>query len=149
MDLFIDNRQDLVKLEDGIEKLLEKVVLECFKIEGIEANYEVSISFVDNREIKELNRDYRGKDIETDVLSFPIDDDMGLPLPLLGDIIISLEKARDQAEEFQHSLIREISYLTVHSMFHLLGYDHMEDGEKKLMRAKEKKVMESLNIFKG
>lgn len=148
MELYIDNRQDIVEVEDGLDELLEKVVLECLKVEGLNENYEVSISFVDNKEIRQLNKDYRGKDKETDVLSFPIDEDMDIPLPLLGDIIISLEKAREQAQEFQHSLIREISYLTVHSMFHLMGYDHMEDGEKTIMREKEKKVMENLNIFR-
>lgn len=148
MELFIDNRQNIVEVDEGLNELLEKVVLECLSLEGIGDNYEVSISLVDNKEIRQLNRDYRGKDMETDVLSFPIDDDIDLPLPLLGDIIISLEKARDQAEEFQHSLVREISYLTVHSMFHLMGYDHMEEEEKRIMREKEKRVMERLNIFR-
>ena len=148
MEFYIDNRQDKYIVSEEIESLIEKVILESFKVEGLSDDYEVSISFVDNSEIKLLNNEYRGVDSETDVLSFPMDEDFILPIPLLGDIIISMEKAKEQAEEYGHSLEREVAYLTAHSMFHLMGYDHMNDEEKDIMRLKEKQVMKNLNIYK-
>ena len=111
---------------------------------------EVSVSFVDNEEIRELNREYRNVDSPTDVLSFPMEEDsLGLFTPLLGDIVISLERALEQSKEYGHSFEREIAYLTAHSMFHLLGYDHMTNEDKKVMREKEKSVMKTLKIFKN
>lgn len=148
MELYIDNRQDKVKIDDSIYEILEEVIKECLLLEGKSLNYEISLSFVNNKEIKELNKEYRNIDKETDVLSFPMEEDFLIPTALLGDIIISAEKALEQSIEYGHSLIREISYLTVHSMFHLLGYDHIEEDEKKLMRLKEKEVMKRLKIFK-
>lgn len=150
MEIFIDNRQDKITLDDSIYDLLEKTIKEVLLLENHSLNCEVSISFVDNNEIKELNRDYRGVDKETDVLSFPLDDDLFLEGPiLLGDIIISLEKALEQSEDYGHTLEREIAYLTAHSMLHLLGYDHMEEEEKQIMRQKEKEIMKRLGIFKN
>ena len=149
MEIYIDNRQDKVKLEDGIEEIIENVVKEVLDLEEESLDCEVSLSFVDNGEIRELNREYRGVDKETDVLSFPMEDEFFQEGPtLLGDIIISLEKALEQSQDFGHSLHREIAYLTAHSMFHLLGYDHMEEDEKGIMRTKEKEVMKRLGIFK-
>ncbi len=149
MEVYIDNRQDKVEIEDDILEVIEKVVKEVLIFEDESLECEVSVSFVDNEEIKGLNRDYRGVDKETDVLSFPMDDEFSVEGPLLlGDIIISLEKALEQSKDFGHSLYREISYLTAHSMFHLLGYDHMNEEEKIIMREKEKEVMKILKIFK-
>lgn len=149
MDVFLDNRQKKIEVEEKILDTLILVIKESLKVEGLGEDYEVSISFVDNEEIKILNREYRGVDSETDVLSFPIDEDFIVPVPLLGDIIISVEKALEQSEEYGHSLERELSYLTCHSMLHLLGYDHMIDSEKKLMRDKEKIIMKNLGLFKS
>nr|WP_300002201.1 rRNA maturation RNase YbeY [Tissierella sp.] len=148
MEVFLDNRQSKITIEEGILQLLKLVVKTSLKVLEMEDEYEVSISFVDNEEIRDLNRDYRGVDSATDVLSFPIDDDMPVPIPLLGDIIISLEKALEQSREYDHSLEREIAYLTAHSMLHLCGYDHMEADEKKDMRDMEKEIMKELGIFK-
>lgn len=148
MELYIDNRQSNVEIDKEIHKLFEKVLIESLLVEGLDLEYEVSISLVDNREIRELNREYRGVDKETDVLSFPMEDDFGLDVALLGDIIISVEKALEQSEEYGHSLERELAYLACHSMFHLLGYDHMDENEKVEMRNKEKEVMKNLGIFK-
>ena len=149
MEIYIDNRQDKIKLEYDIERIIENVVKEVLNLEEESLDCEVSVSFVDNTEIRELNREYRSMDKETDVLSFPMEDDFFLEGPtLLGDIIISLEKALEQSEDFGHSLDREIAYLTVHSMLHLLGYDHMEEDEKAIMRTKEKEIMKRLGIFK-
>lgn len=148
MEFYIDNRQDKFPVSEDMEKLIEKVILESLKVEGLSDNYEISISFVNNNEIKELNKEYRGVDAETDVLSFPMDEDFIVPTPLLGDIIISLERANEQALEYQHSLEREVAYLTAHSMFHLMGYDHMDGEDKIIMRSKEKQVMKNLKLFK-
>lgn len=148
MRYYIDNRQSEYEITEEIEKLLEAVIDEALKVEGLTKNYEVSISFVNNSEIRELNREYRGVDKETDVLSFPMEDEFEISTPLLGDIIISMEKAEEQSIEYGHTLEREVAYLTAHSMFHLMGYDHMTEDEKEIMRGKEKQVMKSLGIFK-
>ena|SRR5699024_7252586 len=148
MEVYIDNRQDYVEINNEIEDILKNVVKESLLVEGIGLNYEVSISFVDNKEIKSLNKDYREIDEVTDVLSFPMEEDMIIPLPLLGDIIISTEKALEQAKDLGHRFERELAYLTTHSMFHLLGYDHIDNEDKMKMREKEKQVMKNLKIFK-
>lgn len=144
----IDNRQKKYVITVEMKKLIEMVINEALKVEGISDDHEVSLSFVDNNEIKVLNRDFRGVDKETDVLSFPMEDEFDISTPILGDIIISLEKADEQAIEYGHTLEREVAYLTAHSMFHLMGYDHMNEEEKKIMREKEKQVMRHLGIFK-
>lgn len=145
---YIDNRQSKYEITEELEKLLELVINEALMVEGISKDYEVSISFVGNSEIRELNREYRGVDSETDVLSFPMEDEFEISTLLLGDIIISIERAKEQSLEYGHTLEREIAYLTAHSMFHLMGYDHMNEEEKKIMRNKEKQVMKNLGIFK-
>lgn len=150
MEVFIDNRQDEIKLKEDIYEILEKVVEEALIMEKDSLDYEVSISFVNNEEIKDLNKNYRNIDEYTDVLSFPQDHDFSFEGPIiLGDIIISLEKALEQSKEFGHSLNREVAYLTAHSMFHLLGYDHIKKEDKYIMRLKEKELMKKINIFKN
>lgn len=150
MEVYIDNRQDEITIDDELIELMEKVMKECLALEEKSLDTEISVSFVNNKEIQELNREYRNVDSSTDVLSFPMTDDFSLiHIPILGDIVISLEKALSQAEEYGHSFNREVAYLTAHSMFHLLGYDHMEEDEKQVMRKKEKQVMKSLGIFKN
>lgn len=150
MEVYIDNRQDEITIDDELIELMEKVMKECLALEEKSFDTEISVSFVNNKEIQELNREYRNVDSSTDVLSFPMTDDFSLiHIPILGDIVISLEKALSQAEEYGHSFNREVAYLTAHSMFHLLGYDHMKEDEKQVMRKKEKQVMKSLGIFKN
>lgn len=151
MEILISDEQDEVVIEESIRILLEDVVRECLNVEGVGTDFEVSITFVDDKEIKRLNKIYRDIDASTDVLSFPIfDEDEDLPFtPLLGDIVISLPTAKRQSEEYGHSVEREIAYLTAHSMFHLLGYDHLNEEEKKEMRLKEKQAMKNLKLFKG
>lgn len=149
MEIYIENRQEIIKINNNINDIIERTIKEALILEKGNLNYEVSVSIVDNDEIKELNKEYRGIDEETDVLSFPMEDEFVMEGPLLlGDIIISAEKALEQAEEYDHSLYREISYLTAHSMFHLMGYDHMTEDEKSIMRKKEKKIMSILEIFR-
>lgn len=150
MEFYIDNRQDKVELDKEILDTVKKAIEETLIFEGKPLNFEVSISFVDNQLIRELNREYRNMDRETDVLSFPLYEEAGLsPVRMLGDIVISAEKALAQSIEYGHSFIREIAYLTVHSTLHLLGYDHLDEGEKRLMRSKEKEIMRRLKIFKN
>ena len=113
---------------------------------------EISVTFVDNEQIKELNTQYRDKPIETDVLSFPMgsdgkyDTDPNTGAQILGDVVISMEKALEQSELFGHSFQREVGYLTAHSVLHLLGYDHMEPLDKVHMREKEELVMDMLGL---
>ncbi len=149
MEIYIDNRQDQVEIDEDLYGVLEQVVRECLILEEKSLDYEISISFVDNEEIRKLNKQYRNVDSNTDVLSFPLEENVPVPMPLLGDIIISAEKALEQSKAYGHSFLREVAYLTAHSMFHLLGYDHMEEGERALMRSKEKDLMKRLRIFKN
>ena len=126
-DVFIKNEQDIIEVTSELKKLIVNSVAESLKYEEFPDKCEVSVTLVDNEEIHVLNREYRDVDRPTDVLSFPIfdEDDMG-GKTVLGDIVLSLERAREQAEEFGHSFEREVAFLTVHSMLHLLGYDHEE-----------------------
>ncbi len=130
---------------------MEKAAEYCLELEHIDADRaEISVTFVEAEEIRELNRDYRDTDRVTDVLSFPQFDDLN-ELPevgelCLGDVVICKDRAAEQAEEFGHSFEREIIYLFTHSILHLLGYDHMEEEEKKEMREREEEVMTYLGI---
>mgnify|MGYP002719243163 FL=1 len=141
--IYFDNRQDLIKIDEEIEKIVEKSIEAALKEIEFTEDYEVSVSFVGDEEIHELNRDYRGVDRTTDVLSFPMDDEF---TNMLGDIVININKVIEQAKEYGHSEKREISYLTVHSTLHLMGFDHKEEEDKKEMRAVEDRVMEKLEI---
>ena len=122
------------------------------KLENFDSSAEVSVTFVDNEEIRKLNKQYRDIDSVTDVLSFPLgenneyDTDPETGAKMLGDVVISMEKAEDQAKLYGHSIQREIAYLTAHSVLHLLGYDHKTDLEKVHMREKEELVMEQLGL---
>lgn len=122
---------------------------------GLEADTEVSLLLVDDTEIKNLNRDYRGKDCATDVLSFPLEEAVegefepavvgGPAVRMLGDIVISVETAEAQAKAYGHSFEREMTFLLVHGMLHLLGYDHERDAAaEKIMRAEEKRILAAL-----
>ncbi len=155
MELNIINRQEIIEYNEKIKELLYKVVEKAFELEGLDKNqWEVSISFVDNNEIQLLNKTYRGIDKPTDVLSFPqynnIDEIMEEDDShrILGDIVISLEKAKEQSREYGHSFEREVAFLTSHSMLHLFGYDHDTDENTKKMRSKEEKVLEMLGILR-
>lgn len=137
-----NNSQTAVEIDSEILKLLEKVVVTAAELEGYSGG-EVSIAFVTKSKIKELNNDYRDQDSVTDVLSFPMDAEV------LGDIIISAQIASEQAKEYNHSLKRELSYLTVHGMMHLFGYDHHGQEEKNEMRQKEERVLTQLGISRN
>jgi len=155
MNILIDNRQTKVDVT-GLLPIVEKAIKATLGEEVVD-EVEVSVSFVDNEEIRRLNKYYRGIDSPTDVLSFPLvefeeveeedKDEAGWEgIYPIGDIVISLEKAKEQAEEYGHSFEREVAYLTVHSMLHLLGYDHEREEERKAMREKEEKIMEKIGL---
>lgn len=148
MNILINNDTDgIIEMDDKLEEVVKEVLL----TQGLSLDYEVSITFVTKEEIHRLNREFREVDRPTDVLSFPMDEDIlieGVDA-MLGDIVISMDVAKEQAADLGHSLDREIMYLTCHSMLHLLGYDHMGDEEKTVMRAREKEVMKNLGVFKN
>ena len=144
----ITNDQKKVKVPTGIRLLIRRCCHAVLELENFEGSAEVSVRFVDNEEIRRLNAEYRNIDRETDVLSFPLgengvyDVNLDTGAKLLGDIVISMEKAMEQAELYNHPLQREIGFLTVHSMLHLLGYDHENGGiEAVHMREKEETVL--------
>lgn len=148
MEIYYDDRQDHIIITDEIKNLIEKSIAAVLKVENLDENVEVSVSFVGDEEIRDLNRDYRGVDKSTDVLSFPMDDEFIIDNRILGDVIINTRRVMEQAEELGHSEERELSYLTVHSILHLLGYDHMEDEDKREMREREKLAMKELSIYR-
>lgn len=147
ISVLFDDRQDVMEITNVNEAAIIKAVETVLTKEEQYGDFEVSVSFVTNEEIKELNSEYRNVDCETDVLSFPMNDEFDGVI-ILGDIVISTQKIIEQANDYNHSLEREMIYLTVHSMLHLLGYDHMNSDEKGDMREKEKEIMKELNIFK-
>ncbi len=136
--VYFSNQQDKYKITAKLRALIKKAISETLLAEGFESPAEVSVSFVDNEEIHRLNLEYRGKDKPTDVLSFPMwdgdeegigDIDPNGEAVLLGDIILSVEKAQAQAQEYGHSIERELAFLSVHSTLHLVGYDHETSEE--------------------
>lgn len=138
-------------IDTGIKTLMGKALEACLqKNEIAKDNVEVSVTFVQPDEIQTLNKMYRNMDKPTDVLSFPqyqsIEEIREASHPLLGDVVINTELAREQASLYGHSFEREMVYLFTHSILHLMGYDHMEDTEKKAMRAFEEAVMDSIGL---
>ncbi len=151
--VYITNHQKAVKSPSGLRILIRRSCNAVLEYEKFEGPAEISVTFVDNAAIKELNAQYRGKDMPTDVLSFPLgengvyDKNEDTGASLLGDIVISMEKAMEQAELYGHALQREVAFLTVHSMLHLLGYDHEAGGlEAVRMREKEEAVLIQLGL---
>lgn len=151
--LYYSNRQKLVELPKGIRTLIRQCCEAALEEESIKEDAEVSLSIVDNEKIKEMNKEFRQKDSATDVLSFPMSDGESFDIDpetdriILGDIVISAERAKEQAEEYGHSLEREMCFLATHSMFHLLGYDHeVSKEEEKIMFEKQEKVLKKLGI---
>lgn len=153
LKMYYTNSQDIFPFDIALRNLVRRSVSTALEYEGVDYDCEVSVTFTDNDGIKELNKSYRNKDRATDVLSFPMYDfrtgeapNPGFPAEL-GDIVISLERADEQAKEFGHTLKREVSFLTVHSVLHLLGYDHeLSDEDEKEMFSKQKEIMEILKI---
>lgn len=154
--VMIVNHQNAVKIPTGTRMLIRRCCHAVLANEKFQGAAEVCVNFVDNQEIKNLNSRFRDKDIETDVLSFPLgengqwDKNPQNGAYQLGDIVISVEKAIEQAESYGHSFQREIGFLTVHSMLHLLGYDHENGGmEHVRMREKEEEALINLGLSRG
>lgn len=132
-----------------VRELTRKAIRTALSDVTFSAGYQVSVSYVNAQEIRDLNARYRNVDEITDVLSFPMQELDARGVSILGDIVLCIDRAIEQAETFTHSLEREIAYLTVHSVLHLLGYDHEEKQDKRMMRKLEKRIMGDLQIFKG
>lgn len=149
----INDNQKKIKLPAGTRLLVRKACIATLKEENFPFDAEVDVTFVDDSEIQTLNKQFRNIDKSTDVLSFPLgengeyDTNPETNLKMLGDVIISVEHAYEQADLYGHGTEREIAYLTVHSVLHLLGYDHVNGGlEKTIMREKEESVLNRLGL---
>ena len=136
------------EISEEIYEYIETAIKATLSEYEFEVGYQLSISFVDEEEIKSLNSQYRNVDRVTDVLSFPMEDTDERGVEILGDVVICTKRAREQATELGHELKRELSYLSVHSILHLLGMDHENDDDKCEMRLVEKAIMKKLGIFK-
>lgn len=160
--IIIENEQDKVEIHQDITELIKKTIDICMKSEKLDKDYEISVTIVDDEEIRSINKEHRNIDRSTDVLSFPMVDfingqlisdegdyNMELDELMLGDIIISAETAERQAVEYGHSFEREIAFLTAHSCLHLLGYDHMEENEEKVMINKQENVLKEMGLTRS
>lgn len=139
LEIFKQVEDEIIELEE-----VEKVLYKAMEKEGLE-NTSFNLIIVDNEYIHELNKTYRNIDRETDVITFALEDEdslvIGTDERILGDIYISIDKARSQAEEYGHGLLRELAFLAVHGFYHLLGYDHMSQEEEKIMFKKQEEVL--------
>lgn len=156
MDILELNYLDIDE-NDSYKEIIKKVLKKCFEIEKLEnKNLYVNVVLTNAKNIKSINKEHRGIDKETDVLSFPMFERKELEEKItkqdfehedvLGDIIISIEKVKEQAIEYGHSFERELSYMLVHGFYHLMGYDHIKEEDKKEMRPKEEKILNELKI---
>lgn len=158
----IENEQDKVQIDSKIEGIIEETIKMCMKSEQLDKDYDVSVLIIDDEEIRSINKEHRDIDKSTDVLSFPMADfkngellsdegdyDLDMDELILGDIIISAETARRQAEDYGHSFAREMAFLTAHSCFHLLGYDHMAEDEERVMIQKQEDILKEMGLLRG
>jgi probable rRNA maturation factor len=156
LKVYIENRQKEVKIPSGMRLLVRRCCNATLVAENFNGSAEVNVTFVNDVQIKELNVQYRNKDSSTDVLSFPMGENGKFDLDpdtgayVLGDIVISLEHAVAQAEKYGHSMQREVGFLTVHSMLHIMGYDHEKGGVEAMhMREREDQIMAALGLDCG
>lgn len=156
-NIIINNIQDKFDVKEELESVLILVVKAALSMEKIVKDVEVSIVLTDDAYIQELNKTYRKRNTPTDVLSFAMRDSVSSEEfnfdfqgeEPLGDIVISLERAMDQAKEYGHTFKREVGYLAVHGMLHLLGYDHQTKEEKRVMRQKEEEILKTIDLPRG
>ncbi|MGM0874309.1 MAG: rRNA maturation RNase YbeY [Bacillota bacterium] len=154
MRLIIDSIDETNALTEEQQKTVEDLLQFAAEVEEITQDAELSVTFVTNERIQEVNREYRNKDQPTDVISFALEEMgegeieiVGLEQPpMLGDIIISIPRAKEQAIEYGHSFIRELGFLAVHGFLHLLGYDHMNDEDEKEMFTKQKDILDRYGL---
>ncbi|WP_102026991.1 rRNA maturation RNase YbeY [Salirhabdus sp. Marseille-P4669] len=150
----IDFRDDTNKITNEQMQLVEKLLQYAAETEEIDETAEMSVTFVNNEQIQIMNRDYRQKDAPTDVISFAMQEEgeeelaiVGEQLPIvLGDVIISVDKIKEQAEEYGHSFERELGFLSVHGLLHLLGYDHMTPEDEKVMFTKQEEILNEFGL---
>jgi len=154
MDIAEINFLDIEENQEYINSL-KKVIDKCFEEEKLrDKNLYINIVLTNPENIRKINKEHRSIDKETDVLSFPmfekeeLEQRKEINQDVLGDIVISIEKVKEQAEEYGHSFERELAYMAVHGFYHLMGYDHMNENDKLLMRQKEENVLNKLNILK-
>ncbi|MDE3839651.1 rRNA maturation RNase YbeY [Bacillus methanolicus] len=154
MRLIIDTIDETNSITEQEILRIEELLLFAAKSEQLEEDCELSVTFVSNERIQEINREYRDKDRPTDVISFAMEELgegevelIGASLPrVLGDIIISVPKAREQAEEYGHSFMRELGFLSVHGFLHLLGYDHETEEQEKEMFSRQRKILDEFGL---
>ncbi len=159
MEIQLENMQDKVEITEDIVELIKKTIELSLNLEKFTLESEVSVLLVDDNEIRQINREHREIDRPTDVLSFPMvemqdgeiisdegDFDLEEELILLGDIVVSMETCVRQANEYGHSIKRELAFLITHSVFHLLGYDHMEPEQEKKMIGKQEEVLALMGL---
>ena len=148
--VFTRNEQKRVTLTPALRALTKRAVKAALGYEGVDFDTEVSVTFTDNEKIKELNSLHRGIDRPTDVLSFPLvdwDEPADVEPDALGDVVISLERAEEQAAEYGHSLEREVAFLTVHSVLHLLGYDHeISEEDEREMFSRQEEILKTMGL---
>lgn len=160
VDIYSQNEQDKIPVSEQLETMIEDVIKETLKSENFASDCMVSVTLTDNENIREINNEQRNIDSATDVLSFPVLEfengelvenigDVFEDRLILGDIVVSLERAKQQCEEFGHSFEREVGYLVCHSVLHLLGYDHEDEAERAVMREKEENVMSKMMLSRG
>ena len=154
LHIYFENSQGSERVDYALKHLVRRSIVATLQYEGVKKDCEVSVTFTDNEGIRAVNSQFRGIDAPTDVLSFPLTEYESVSFPVadepessLGDIVISLERADEQAKEFGHSFEREIAFLTVHSMLHLLGYDHVNSEEEDAeMRRRQREILESMGL---
>ncbi|MFJ7937053.1 rRNA maturation RNase YbeY [Peribacillus sp. NPDC096622] len=154
MILAIDLMDETNEVTEEAQQLVESILQFAARKENIEKDTELSVTFVDNDRIQEINKEYRHKDSATDVISFALEEMgedeveiVGAEMPrMLGDIIISIERTKEQAEEYGHSFERELGFLALHGFLHLLGFDHMNEEDEKVMFTKQKEILEEYGL---
>ncbi|MFS0765000.1 rRNA maturation RNase YbeY [Peribacillus phoenicis] len=154
MILAIDLMDETNEVTEEAQHLVESILQFAARKENIEKDTELSVTFVDNDRIREINKEYRHKDSATDVISFALEEMgedevkiVGAEMPrMLGDIIISIERTKEQAEEYGHSFDRELGFLALHGFLHLLGFDHMNEKDEKVMFTKQKEILEEYGL---
>ncbi|MGE0910614.1 rRNA maturation RNase YbeY [Bacillus atrophaeus] len=157
MSLLIDIIDETESVAEEMLKEVEKLLQFAAEREGVQDQAEVSVTIVTNDEIQQINKEYRGKDTPTDVISFALEEEgedeleiVGAEMPpVLGDIIISADRTREQAEEYGHSFLRELGFLAVHGFLHLLGYDHMTKEQEEEMFTKQKDLLDNYGLTRS
>lgn len=157
MNDFVQINYNNIEENEEYNKIIHTVIKKCFEEEGLDKlKIYINIILTNPKEIRKINKEYRNIDKETDCLSFPmfekeeieelIKEKEQVTLDILGDVVVSIERVYEQAKEYNHSFERELAYMVVHGFYHLMGYDHMEEEEKNIMRQKEENILQNLNI---